>query len=103
MCIITRKCDRFRVGDVLAEGMRFELTVRLDAVRRFSKPLPSATRPPLRRGRHRTAFAQVFYALWPGSSNCYQARLTANPRCTAGRAIIASYHRFTFANSSRLT
>src|SRR4051812_48030643 len=35
----------------LAEGMRFELTIRLDAVWRFSKPLPSATRPPLRRDR----------------------------------------------------
>jgi len=44
----------------LAEGMRFELTVRLDTVRRFSKPLPSATRPPLRRGRHCTAFAKRF-------------------------------------------
>jgi hypothetical protein len=35
--------------ELLAEGMRFELTVRLDAVQRFSKPPPSATRPPLRR------------------------------------------------------
>ncbi len=43
----------------LAEGMRFELTIRLDAVWRFSKPLPSATRPPLRRGCN-TAFAQPF-------------------------------------------
>ena len=30
--------------------MRFELTVRVDPVQRFSKPPPSATRPPLRRG-----------------------------------------------------
>jgi hypothetical protein len=38
----------------LAEGMRFELTVRIDSVRRFSKPLPSATRPPLRREKKPT-------------------------------------------------
>jgi hypothetical protein len=38
----------------LAEGMRFELTVRIDSVRRFSKPLPSATRPPLRREKSQT-------------------------------------------------
>jgi hypothetical protein len=42
--------DRYRgVGESLAEGMRFELTVRVDPVQRFSKPPPSATRPPLRR------------------------------------------------------
>src|SRR3984885_1850050 len=35
-------------GSELAEGMRFELTVRLYTVQRFSKPPPSATRPPLR-------------------------------------------------------
>ena len=35
----------------LAEGMRFELTVGLDTLQRFSKPPPSATRPPLRRER----------------------------------------------------
>src|SRR5208337_938547 len=34
----------------LAEGMRFELTVGVDPLQRFSKPPPSATRPPLRRG-----------------------------------------------------
>ncbi len=34
---------------LLAEGMRFELTVHLYSVQRFSKPPPSATRPPLRR------------------------------------------------------
>ncbi len=33
----------------LAEGMGFEPTVRLYTVQRFSKPPPSATRPPLRR------------------------------------------------------
>lgn len=32
----------------LAEGMGFEPTVRLKTVQRFSKPPPSATRPPLR-------------------------------------------------------
>jgi hypothetical protein len=32
----------------MAEGMRFELTVGLDTLQRFSKPPPSATRPPLR-------------------------------------------------------
>src|SRR3984885_2104630 len=39
--------------------VRFELTVRVDPVQRFSKPPPSATRPPLRRERHphNTAFA----------------------------------------------
>src|ERR1700688_2687494 len=47
----------------MAEGMRFELTVRVDPVRRFSKPLPSATRPPLRRER-RT------YPGYPGHSVC---------------------------------
>ncbi len=31
----------------LAEGMGFEPTVRLDTVQRFSKPPPSASRPPL--------------------------------------------------------
>ena len=36
-------------GIVLAEGMRFELTVGLDTLQRFSKQPPSATRPPLRR------------------------------------------------------
>src|ERR1700729_1802548 len=47
----------------LAEGMRFELTVRFDTVRRFSKPLPSATRPPLRRER-------TTYPGNPGHSVC---------------------------------
>jgi hypothetical protein len=35
----------------LAEGMRFELTVEVDPLQRFSKPPPSATRPPLHRGQ----------------------------------------------------
>ena len=48
-----RKVSDFSIlGGALAEGMRFELTVRLDAVQRFSKPPPSATRPPLRRRVH---------------------------------------------------
>jgi len=29
---------------MLAEGMRFELTVRVDPVRRFSNPLPNVLR-----------------------------------------------------------
>ena len=36
--------------EILAEGMGFEPTVRLDSVQRFSKPPPSATRPPLLQG-----------------------------------------------------
>ena len=56
-------------GD-LAEGMRFELTVRIDSVRRLSKPLPSATRPPLRReksppGRARTQRLPVLFRETP--------------------------------------
>ncbi len=47
-------------AEELAEGMRFELTVGLDTLRRFSKPMPSATRPPLRTGSDtHTSFARV--------------------------------------------
>ena len=62
----------------LAEGMRFELTVRVDPVQRFSKPPPSATRPPLRRRAHPrtasldgpdTAFVQSFYVYPDPASN----------------------------------
>ena len=67
LAMLIRQPQRLKIAGIvsekLAEGMRFELTVRLDTVRRFSKPLPSATRPPLRRGRHCTAFAPSFYAL----------------------------------------
>ena len=35
-------------ASILAEGMRFELTDGVDPHQRFSKPPPSATRPPLR-------------------------------------------------------
>ena len=45
-------CDR-----VMAEEMRFELTVGVYPLQQFSKLPPSATRPPLRRESGCTAYA----------------------------------------------
>ena len=84
--------------------MRFELTVRIDSVRRFSKPLPSATRPPLRRERKPnpgktpdTAFARPSLGnRRPGVKQepAYDSA-TSNPRFVPGRAMHRAYHAFT--------
>jgi hypothetical protein len=44
-----RSCIDYSNFNTLEEGKGFEPSVRLDTVQRFSKPPPSATRPPLRR------------------------------------------------------
>ncbi len=41
-------CERAQLCSEVAEGERFELSVDLESLRRFSKPLLSTTQPPLR-------------------------------------------------------
>ena len=67
-------------SELLAEGMRFELTVGVNPLQRFSKPPPSATRPPLRRG----SYPRTILAARPGHGVCEDIVGEASPQRQTG-------------------